>query len=111
MAENNGINSDLNCDKTQTVSTSQNPNTSVNAGLNSYSGETQTSLREKGGIISWLFGTDTSVLARYIAFILCFILALVVWCGKPDVEALKCIVPVFTLSLGYIFGKEDKSSK
>ena len=60
--------------------------------------------------MSWLFGTDNSILARYIAFTLCIALALVVLCGKPDVEALKCIVPVVTLSLGYIFGKEDKTN-
>ena len=61
--------------------------------------------------MSRLFGIEYSIFVRYIAFTLCIALALVVSCGKPDAEALKCIVPVFTLSLGYIFGKEDKTNK
>lgn len=107
MTKDNGINSDLN-DDAETIAVRQTPNASVNSRLNSYSSATQASMREKGGIMSWLFGIENSIAARYIAFCLCVILALLVCLGKPEVEALKCIVPVFTLALGYIFGKEDR---
>ena len=109
MSENNIINRDLN-NTGDTPSANRIPTSSVNSKLDNASDDTTASVTKKGGIMAWLFGTESSIAARHITFTLCCILVVITSLFKPDAELVRCIVPVFTLSLGYIFGKDDSSA-
>lgn len=69
---------------------------------------------QKGGMMGKLLGTDSKNVSMHIALILCISLILLIvidfvhaYCVSQEVnmELVNKIIPVVTLSLGYIFGK------
>lgn len=75
---------------------------------------------KEGGILGRFFGTKPMNIAMNIAFMICAILFFIVVvdfiriCIQGEsfnMELLKTIIPVITLSLGYIFGKGFENNK
>lgn len=75
---------------------------------------------KKGGWLGGFLGTHTSNLAMHIAFIICAVLLAIVIADfiricviseSFDYELLNIIVPVITLTLGYIFGKSSNKQE
>lgn len=71
----------------------------------------------KGGFMGKIFGTEKENAAMHIAFALCCIL--LIFCGIDMIHAfnlketgytelVKAVLPIVTLTIGYIFGKGEK---
>jgi hypothetical protein len=78
--------------------------------LNTYSGS-------KKGVLDKMFGDNTERIPIYITFILCMALIIIAtifsvmsyFTGKSiDIGLWGSIIPVITLALGYMFGKNNK---
>ncbi len=80
----------------------------------------QNTKKQEGGFWGRLFGTKPINVAMNIAFTICALLFLVVGidfiriCIRKEsfnMELFKTVIPVITLSLGYIFGKGFDNNK
>ena len=76
---------------------------------------TQDNIRQEVGFLGRFFGTKNTGI--HVAFTLCVIFLLIIfadmihcyWKGEDtNLDFISLVMPFFTLSLGYIFGKEKK---